>query len=79
MPYRRMTRRTEIARKMAILHNVCGVTSETPGYYDKGKISCSCRKCRAMRIHYSPSVSEKREIDRMNSSLESFLTETEAC
>lgn len=84
-PYRRMTRRTEIARKTHIITDVFCSTVDIPGRYDKGKVSCSCRICRACKTHYGDSnsinsvrVSDRRKIERLNSLINIYEAEIKA-
>lgn len=84
IPYRRMTRRTEIARKSHIITDVFCSTVDVPGRYNKGKVSCSCPRCRANKAHYSDSnsiksakVSDRRKVEHINSLIGIYEAELE--
>lgn len=81
-PYRRMTRRTEIARKTHIITDVFCSTVDISGRYDKGKV---CHTCRACKTHYGDSnsinsvrVSDRRKIERLNSLINIYEAEIKA-
>lgn len=56
--FRRKARIGAIAKKKRILE-AYGNKVDVPGKLNKGKVSCSCRHCRASRTHYGDSNSVK--------------------